>query len=248
MAFSLLRSETGDQLDKLTVKLTNMGGLVEGQLAEALRSLEDNNPDAARQVIAADVRVNRAEEDIETLVLSLIEHRLSRAEARKASTGLHISGEFERIGDLAKNIAKRVIVLAEEEARPGLPSILRMGRTALGQLTLVLDALSDRDAAIARAVWGGDEHLDGLYNSVFLEAMQHMARNPLSVNACTHLVFVAKNLERAGDHATNVAGQVHFRITGQHLDTKRPKGDLTAFAKTAQSGDTAPVTDKTGET
>ncbi len=230
MAFSLLNISGQDQFEKLAVKVTNMGGLVEGQLADAMSALERRHAPMAKAVIENDERVNRADADIQDIVLKLIENRQSESQSRKVAVALQISNELERVGDLAKNIAKRSLILSGEDLMPASASIIRMGQVAMRQLTGALNALTEESLEMALAVWGGDEHLDGLYNSIFLEVMHEMARAPLSVNAGTHLVFVAKNLERVGDHATNIAEQVYFQCTGNRMDENRPKGDMINIA------------------
>ncbi|MEE9330401.1 MAG: phosphate signaling complex protein PhoU, partial [Parvularculaceae bacterium] len=227
-----------NRFDRLAVKLTNMGGLVEGQLAQAVEAMTRPNGAQAQAVIKNDARVNQAESDIEALVHELIQLRLSPEEARQAAAGLQLINELERIGDLAKNIAKRSIILAGSDHAPASGSIARMGRVALRQLSAVLNAMTDADGDAALAVWGGDEHLDGLYSAVFLEVLECMRKDPLSVTAGTHMVFIAKNLERVGDHVTNMAEQIYFQLSGDRLHENRPKGgDLTALAKAAPPQD-----------
>ncbi len=146
-------------------------------------------------------------------------------------TAVKIAAEMERIGDLAKNCAKRLptVVSADRKglAREAAAPVLRMGQIAGDQLSLALDALLRSDSATARAVRDGDDRIDDLYNSVFKAILSVMREEPSLVSACTQLVFVAKNFERIGDHATNIAERVHYAVTGEELTVARPKADLT---------------------
>ncbi|HEX2591369.1 MAG TPA: PhoU domain-containing protein, partial [Rhizomicrobium sp.] len=134
----------------------------------------------------------------------------------------------ERIGDLAKNIAKRAIVLNREPPIRLTQSLARMGRQSLAQLKLVLDAYSDRDAGGAETVWRQDGEIDEMYNSLFRELLTYMMEDPRTIGLCTHLLFVAKNIERTGDHATNIAEVVYHMVKGGHLAIDRPKADTTS--------------------
>jgi phosphate transport system protein len=135
---------------------------------------------------------------------------------------------LERVGDLAKNIAKRALVLNREPPIRLTSSLARMGKATLAQLKLVLDAYSDRDAAGAEAVWRQDNEIDEIYNSLFRELLTYMMEDPRTISLCTHLLFVAKNIERCGDHATNIAETVYHMVSGGHLAIERPKADVTS--------------------
>jgi phosphate transport system protein len=142
---------------------------------------------------------------------------------------MKVAGDLERIGDLAKNVAKRTLVVSREKPVKPYAGVARMGRASLRQMADILNAFSSRNLLAAKAVWGGDDELDELYNSVFAEILAAMMEEPQAVSACTHLVFIAKNFERVGDHATNIAEAIHFLITGSALAASgRPKGDQTA--------------------
>ena len=131
------------------------------------------------------------------------------------------------MGDLAKNVAKRTLVISEEPPNAAIAGVARMGRQSMKQLSHVLDAFSARDVVAGEAVWRSDDDLDELHNSVFQETVAAMMRDPGQINACTHLSFIAKNFERIGDHATNIAEALHFLVTGDQLVDDRPKGDET---------------------
>jgi phosphate transport system protein len=147
---------------------------------------------------------------------------------RATLAAIKIANELERIGDLAKNIGKRALVLNREPPIRLTQSLARMGRQSLAQLKMVLDAYSDRDAEAARNVWRHDEEIDELYNSLFRELLTYMMEDPRTIGLCTHLLFIAKNIERAGDHATNIAETVYHMVTGTFMRIDRPKADITS--------------------
>jgi phosphate transport system protein len=147
---------------------------------------------------------------------------------RDTLAAIKIAGELERIGDLAKNIAKRALVLNREPPIRLTQSLARMGRAAQNQLKQVLDAFSARDAAEAEAVWRRDGEIDEIYNSLFRELLTYMMEDPRTIGLCTHLLFVAKNIERSGDHCTNIAEVVYHMVRAGHLAAARPKADVTS--------------------
>lgn len=206
-----------------------MAGLVESQLQGAITAFERRDVATAESLIANDLRIDVYDRDIETAVMSILaSHKLQLDDVREVTTIMKLSGELERVGDLAKNVAKRTLVISREApARPTL-GVVRMGRASLRQISDILDAYTTRNLEAAIAVWGGDDELDELYNSVFQEILAAMMDDPMRVNACTHLVFTAKNFERVGDHATNIAEAIHFLETGTPMMEERPKGDETA--------------------
>jgi phosphate transport system protein len=140
---------------------------------------------------------------------------------------LKIASNLERVGDLAKNIAKRTLVIIESEpVTPLTRSIERMGKLVLSRLTTVLDAYTRSDLERALAVWAQDDEVDEHYNSLFRELLTYMMGDPRTITACAHMLFVAKNLERIGDHATNIAEIIHYETTGQEIVSQRPKRDV----------------------
>lgn len=217
------------QMRQLEAELSRMAALVESQLQSVISAFERRDVASAENLVAIDRRVDDFDRDIETKAFDLLASQtLSIDAVREVMTISKVSGELERIGDLAKNVAKRTLVVSREApAKPTL-GVVRMGRSSLRQFSDILNAFAARNADAARAVWGGDDELDELYNSVFQEILVAMMEDPLSVNACTHLVFTAKNFERVGDHATNIAEAVHFLVTGSPIDADRPKGDETS--------------------
>jgi phosphate transport system protein len=152
------------------------------------------------------------------------------SDLREVIAAIKITSDLERIGDLAKNIAKRTLVIQGDFETPPrlIQGIVRMGRLAQGQLKSVLDSCSDRNAQLAVQVWRGDEEIDEMYNSIFRELLTYMMEDPRMIGVCTHLLFIAKNIERIGDHATNVAETVYYVVTGEILMDGRPKGDKTS--------------------
>ena len=214
---------------RLEAELSHMAALVESQLQAAITAFERRDVASAENLISQDVRIDEFDREIETQVMTLLAGQdLTIHAVREATTIMKLSGELERVGDLAKNVAKRTLVISREApTRPTL-GVVRMGRASLRQFSDVLNAYAARNLDAALAVWRADDELDELYNSVFQEILAAMMRDPLSVNACTHLVFSAKNFERVGDHATNIAEIIHFLVTGSPIMDERPKGDETA--------------------
>jgi phosphate transport system protein len=148
---------------------------------------------------------------------------------RHIMAALRITGELERIGDLAKNIAKRALAIAQETyPKPLMSGLRHMVERALRQLKEVLDAYAERNSELALNVWRADEQIDAMYNSVFRELLTYMMEDPRNIGLCTHLLFGAKNLERVGDHTTNIAETVHYLVHGLPITDDRPKGDRTS--------------------
>jgi phosphate transport system protein len=218
-----------EQLEALTTTVAQMGGLAEAQLADSVEAIARRDTALAESAIAGDPRIDQLQHSIEEQALKLLALRQPMAvDLRETLAAIKIASELERIGDLAKNIAKRALVLNREPPIRLTQSLARMGRAALSQLKLVLDAYSDRDAAGAEAVWRNDGEIDEIYNSLFRELLTYMMEDPRTIGLCTHLLFVAKNIERTGDHATNIAEVVYHMASGKHLTTERPKADVTS--------------------
>ena len=229
MQFSSLKSDS-DQLDKVAMQLAALGGLVEHQLASAITAFEKRDVALAREVVDGDEEVDRREGELDSFVIELLEgRRLNRDQLRYAVTAMKVANMLERIADLSKNIAKRSLITSREDTAGTVTSVVRVGRIALRQLRDVLDALQYGKPDVALAVWGGDQELDELFNSIFREIMTTMSQDPSRVNAGVHLAFVAKNFERIGDHATNIAERVYYSLTGDLLDRQRPQNDITSI-------------------
>ncbi|HEX7777164.1 MAG TPA: phosphate signaling complex protein PhoU [Parvibaculum sp.] len=220
-----------EELDGIAASIAQMGGLTEAQLAGAIESVSRRDTQLAERTVQDDRRVDVLEQEIESRAVRVIALRQPMAsDLREAISAIKISSDLERIGDLAKNIAKRALVIQGDFETPArlIQGIARMGRLAQGQLKSVLDAFSNRDAQIAMEVWRGDEEIDEMYNSVFRELLTYMMEDPRTIGVCTHLLFIAKNIERIGDHATNIAETVSYVVTGEHVASDRPKGDKTS--------------------
>jgi len=218
-----------EQLELLANGVAQMGGLAEAQFANAIEAVAKRDTKLAENAIGSDERVDRIQQTVEDQALKLLALRQPMAiDLRTTLAALKIANELERIGDLAKNIGKRALVLNREPPIKLAQSLARMGRQALAQLKAVLDAYSSRNAEAAKAVWRQDEEIDELYNSLFRELLTYMMEDPRTIGLCTHLLFIAKNIERAGDHATNIAETVYHMVTGTYLRVDRPKADLTS--------------------
>lgn len=220
-----------EQLDALANAVAQMGGLAETQFMNAIEAIAKRDTKLAELAIGTDERVDRIQQAVEDQALKVLALRQPMAvDLRTTLAAIKIAYELERIGDLAKNIGKRALVLNREPPIRLTQSLARMGRQSLTQLKTVLDAYSDRDAEAAQNVWRHDEEIDELYNSLFRELLTYMMEDPRTIGLCTHLLFVAKNIERAGDHATNIAETVYNMVTGDYLRVERPKADITATA------------------
>src|SRR5438552_8879279 len=209
--------------------LAQMGGLAEDQLAKAIDALERRDTLLADQVIAQDNKVDAIEVNVEEKAILTIARRQPVArDLREIMVAIRISSDLERIGDLAKNVAKRVHAISDTLPRKLSSGLTRMGRLSLEQLKNVLDAYVSMSDEKALEVWRSDEELDALYNSIFRELLTYMMEDPRMIGPCTHLLFGAKNFERIGDHATNIAENIYYLVHGQPLREERPKRDTTS--------------------
>lgn len=217
-------------LEAMTAKVSEMGGLAEAALTGAIEAVTKRDTALAERIIADDARVDELCRQIEAQAIRLLALRQPMADdLRETLAAIKMSVDLERIGDLAKNVAKRALVLNREPPVRLTLSVGRMGRQALAQLTEVLDAYAQRSAERALAVWRSDNEIDEIYNSLFRELLTYMMEDPRTIGLCTHLLFLAKNLERIGDHATNVAEIVYYLVTGKDLSLDRPRGDVTSL-------------------
>ena len=218
-----------EQLEALSASIAQMGGLAEAQFANAVEAVSRRDTGLAEGAVGGDKRIDALQVEIEDRALKLLALRQPMAvDLRETLAAIKIASELERIGDLAKNIAKRAIVLNREPPIRLTTSLARMGRVALAQLKQVLDAYSDRNAEAAEAVWKQDNEIDELYNSLFRELLTYMMEDPRTIGSSTHLLFIAKNIERSGDHATNIAEVVYHMVKADHLAADRPKADVTS--------------------
>ncbi len=219
-----------EELALLDRKIAQMGGLAEDALGEAFDALEKRDPRLAEAVIASDKAIDRLQKEIEEQVIAMIARRQPMAnDLRHVMAALRITSDLERIGDLAKNTAKRALAISQEPyPKPLMSGLRNMVERALRQLKDVLDAYAERNSELALAVWRADEQIDAMYNSVFRELLTYMMEDPRNIGLCTHLLFGAKNIERIGDHTTNIAEVVHYLVHGVSIADDRPKGDETS--------------------
>ena len=221
----------GQELRRLRDLLAEMGGLVENQVAEAARAVVHQDSDAATRAVEQDPAVDALEAEVERFVIQLLALRQPMAQdLRQIVASLEITGDLERIGDYAANVAKRSIVLAQYSLPFSLGGLGHMARMVQESLKLTIDAIGEADAAKAEQVWRSDEAVDDIYTAIFREFITYMMEDPRNITPCTHLLFIAKNLERIGDHATNIAELVHYAATGESLPAMRPKGASTAYS------------------
>jgi phosphate transport system protein len=222
-------------LQELARMVAEMGGLAEKQVADALDALVRRDTDRAQQTVAADPDIDALQAEIEDkAVLTIARRQPMAVDLREVVGALRVSNDLERIGDLAKNIGKRVMALDGEFYPPRLiRGVDHMGSLVLAQLKEVLDSYARHDLKKALAVWNRDEEVDALCTSVFRELLTYMMEDPRNITFCIHLMFSAKNIERMGDHATNIAETVYYMIEGHAIADQRPKGDTTSFATLA---------------
>ena len=219
------------ELARLRDLIVEMGGLVEEQLAIAIRAVVEEDAEAATRAVEQDPAVDALEREVERFVIRLLALRQPvAADLRQVVAALKMTSDLERIGDYAANLAKRSIVLAQFSLPFKLTGLAAMARLVQENLKLVVDAVQTDDSLKAIQAWQSDPAIDDLYNSIFRELVTYMMEDARSITPCTHLLFIAKNLERIGDHVTNVAENVHYAVTGEALLEGRPKGDTTAFA------------------
>jgi len=219
-------------LQDLARMVAEMGGLAEKEISDSVDALATRDTELARRVITIDATIDALQHDIEDKAILTIARRQPMAvDLREVVSALRVSNDLERIGDLAKNIGKRVIALNGEFPPPKLiRGVEHMAELVLSQLKDVLDAYGRRDILKAVAVWKGDEEIDAMCTSLFRELLTYMMEDPRNISFCIHLMFCAKNIERMGDHATNIAETVHYMIEGRPIGEPRPKGDTTSFA------------------
>ena len=218
-------------LQELSRMVAEMGGLTEKQIADAVDALSRRNPEQAQQIVKADLGIDALQREIEAkAVLTIARRQPMAVDLRELLGDLRLCSDLERIGDLAKNIAKRVLVLdVELHSSRVIRGVQHMGALVLAQLKQVLDSYAGRDLEKALAVWNGDEQIDAMCTSIFRELLTYMMEDPRNITSCIHLMFCAKNIERMGDHATNIAETVYYMIEGHSMPDLRPKGDTTTF-------------------
>ncbi|HLI66038.1 MAG TPA: phosphate signaling complex protein PhoU [Caulobacteraceae bacterium] len=218
---------SGDLVEPLVAEVARLGGLAEAQIADCIDAISRRDVPLAQAVVARDGKLDALQADIERRAIELIAtQQPSGRPLRRAVAALKIAMNLERCGDLARNIAKRSLVLSESEPlTPLTRPIERLGRLVCARVKEVLDAYTAGELDKAAGVWARDEEVDEHYNSLFRELLTYMMGDPRTITPGAHLLFIAKNLERIGDHATNIAEIIHFEITGEAMTGERPKWD-----------------------
>jgi phosphate transport system protein len=217
-------------LQELIRMVAEMGGLAEKQIGGAIDALDRHDVTLARRIVVDDARIDALQREIEEKAILTIARRQPMAvDLREIVAAMRVANDLERIGDLAKNIAKRVAALdVEFHPQQILRGVEHMAELVLAQVKEVLDSFARRDFTKALAVWRGDEEIDAVNNSLFRELLTYMMEDPRYISFCIHLLFCAKNIERMGDHATNIAETVYYMVEGRALPDERPKGDTTS--------------------
>lgn len=220
------------ELENLRRSISEMGGIAEKMVTEATDALVRRDATLAQAVIAADKRLDTLQHEIEERSVLLIAKRQPLAiDLRETISAIRVSGDLERIGDLAKNIAKRVVAISDQAVgQKIILGVQHMSDLAEAQLKDVLDAYGSRDVKAAQDVWERDGEIDALYNSLFRELLTYMMEDPRNITFCTHLLFCAKNVERIGDHTTNIAETIQYLATGETPTGDRPKNDASNYA------------------
>ena len=209
-----------DELRGLAQSIAEMGGLAEQLLDDAVTALLRADTELAEQAILADRKINYLEADIEERAILIIARRQPMAEDLRAIiAAFRISNDLERVADLGKNIARRVLAIEDQPFSPKLSvGVEHLAQLGLRQLKNVLDAYGSHDVDKAHKVWEEDDEIDAVYTSLFREFLTYMMEDPRNITMCTHLLFCAKNIERVGDHATNIAEAVHYLVTGTRME------------------------------
>jgi phosphate transport system protein len=218
-------------LQEITRKVAEMGGLAERQIADAARALVERDTDLAERVIGTDPTIDAMQHDIEEKAILTIARRQPMAiDLREIIGAMRVCNDLERIGDHAKHIGKRVVALdLDMHPQKLIRGVEHMATLVEALLKRVLDAYASHDVAAALAVWNGDEEVDAICTSLFRELLTYMMEDARNITFCMHLMFCAKDIERMGDHATNIAETVYYMIEGRPITDQRPKGDTTSF-------------------
>jgi len=229
MVSTHILSAYDDELKFLSRRISEMGGLAEQMVSDAVRALVNSDAALAQKVISDDVILDAAEREVgDKAIITIARRQPVAAELREIIGSIRIASDLERVGDLGKNTAKRVIAVQGS----GVPRKLARGiehlsELALVQLKEVLDVYTNRSAEKANAIRERDEEIDAMYTSLFRELLTYMMEDPRNITSCTHLLFCAKNIERIGDHATNIAETIYYMTTGAQPEGERPKDDTS---------------------
>jgi phosphate transport system protein len=232
MAFEHTTKAFDGDLQELTRLVAEMGGLAERQITDSVDALVRRDIPLGLKVAAADQEIDQLQRVIEErAVLTIARRQPMAVDLREIVGAMRVATDLERIGDLAKNIGKRVNAL-DSDFHPLklIRGLEHMTDLVQSQVKAVLDAYAAHDLPAAMVVWKGDEEIDAICTSLFRELLTYMMEDPRNISFCIHLMFCAKNIERIGDHATNIAETVFYMIEGEAILDKRPKGDMTSFA------------------
>jgi phosphate transport system protein len=226
MSEHIVRSYDTD-LQGLRQRIAEMGGIAEKMLVDSVAALARHDKPLAQTVIASDPRLDVLHREVEeNAILTIARRQPLAVDLRETISAIRIAGDVERIGDLAKNIAKRALAIGDDfQPHKIVVGLRHMNDLVMGQLKDVLDAYAQKDTAKALDVWKRDGAIDALYTSLFRELLTYMMEDPRNISFCTHLLFCAKNIERIGDHTTNIAETVHYLVTAETLAIDRPKND-----------------------
>ena len=230
MAAEHIMKSYDEELARLNNMIVEMGGIAEAQLSAAIDAVAKRDSELAAGVVEGDRQVDELQRELDNLAIRLLALRQPMArDLREIFAALKIGADLERICDYAANVAKRSIALAQTPPIQPVHALPRMGTLALALVKDVIDAYVERDADKALEVWRRDEELDEMYSSLFREFLTYMMEDPRNIGACTHLLFMAKNIERIGDHATNIAEDLYYLVHGTPLTEIRPKGDKSSL-------------------
>lgn len=219
-----------EELAHLSDLISRMGGLAETQLEQSIEALQRRDSSLAGTAIENDRKIDVLHAEVDEMAIRLLALRQPMAsDLRHIVTGLKIAPIVERIGDYAKNVSKRAIAINQMPPVKPLSAIPRMGRMVREMTKDVLDAFANNDVAKAHEVWMRDAEVDDMYDSLFRELLTYMMEDPRNITPCTHLLFVARNIERIGDLATNIAELIHYQVEGVILDEDRPKTDQASM-------------------
>ncbi len=211
-------------LQAISSRIAEMGGLAEEQLGSAIEALQNRDSELASEVIRSDKRLDRMEAQLEKMAVEVVALRQPMAsDLREVIAALKIASALERIGDLAKNVAKRTLILNQSGPVRVMSSVVRMGKQTRTLMAEALDAYTARDAALSVSVWKRDVEIDEMHNSIFRELITYMMEDPRTITLCSQLLFVVKNFERIGDHTTFIAEMTYFAVQGRPLGEDRPK-------------------------
>ena len=228
-------SSYDEDLDHLNKTILKMGGISESLLEQAIQSLVKRDSKLANEVVASDAQVDDLEHEVANFAVRLLALRQPMAnDLRNIVATLKISSDIERIADYACNVAKRAIPLSQSPEVPTVHAVPRMGLAVQQMIKDVLDAFSQRSPELAMKAWESDQEVDEMYTSIFRELLTYMMEDPRSITVCTHLLFIAKNIERIGDHATNIAEDIYYMVHGKPMPQERPKADQSSLTITPE--------------